>query len=243
MNMKGKVLLERALSKLGLASRGNARQWILEGRLRVNGEIVKDPLFLVVPEKTHFALDGKVLIPKRAALILLYKTKGVVTTCSDEKGRKTVYDLLPQNLHHMHPVGRLDMYTTGLLLLTNDTKLSSYLTNPDHKIRRVYLVSVRGELTQEEVDQLIMGVEDSGDLLQAEEIQIRKVSGRESHLTVTLVAGKNREIRRMFQVFNHEVTALKRIAFGPFLLDDLPLGKWREFPMEELPKAFPFFRG
>ena len=241
--MKGKVVLERALSKLGLASRGETRQWILEGRLRVNGEVIKDPLTLVVPEKSYFALDGKVLTPKKITLILLHKTKGVITTCSDEKGRDTIYDLIPSELHHLHPVGRLDMHTTGLLLLTNDTKFSSYLTNPEHKIKRVYLVSVRGKVTEIDIDQLVKGVEDKGEFLQAEEIQVRKESQRESHLIVTLIEGKNREIRRMFQSVNHEVTALKRIAFGPFQLGDLPLGEWEELSMEDVRKAFPSFRG
>lgn len=241
--MKGRVVLGRALSKLGLASRTETKRWILEGRLTVDGHVVKDPLTLVIPEKTQFALDGKVLLPKKTTLVLLHKTKGTITTRSDEMSRKTIYDLLPVELHHLHAVGRLDMHTTGLLLLTSDTKFSSYLTNPEHKIKRTYLVSVRGEVTESDVDQLLKGVEESGEFLKAEEIQIRKISGRESHLTVTLVEGKNREIRRMFQEINHEVISLKRVAFGPFQLGDLPLGKWQELSMKEMQNAFPFFRG
>ncbi|MES2199362.1 MAG: pseudouridine synthase [Chlamydiota bacterium] len=232
--MKGKVILERALSKLGLASRGETRQWILEGRLTVDGKRIKDPLAWVTPEKSEFALDGKVLTPGKDILILLHKTKGTVTTRSDEKGRKTIYDLLPSHLHHLHAVGRLDMHTTGLLLLTNDTKLSSYLTNPENKIRRIYVVSVRGEMVQSNVDLLLKGIEVEGDLLQAEGIEVRKVSGKESLLMVTLTEGKNREIRRMFQAVNHEVIALKRISFGPFELGELPLGEWKEFSQEKL---------
>lgn len=240
--MKGKVVLERALSKLGLASRRETRQWILEGRLSVNGHVIKDPLTLVVPEKSYFALDGKVLASKKMTLILLHKTKGVVTTCSDEKGRDTIYDLIPSELHHLHPVGRLDMHTTGLLLLTNDTRLSSYLTNPENRIKRVYLVCVRGRVTKTDIDILVKGVEEGGELLQADEIQIRKESGRESHLIVTLIEGKNREIRRMFQSIDHEVTSLKRIAFGPFHLEDLFLGQWKELSMEKIQNVFPDFR-
>lgn len=237
--MKGKVVLERALSKLGIASRTEARRWILEGRLRVDGRVVDNPLALVVPERSHFTLDGKVLTRAKTTLILLHKTKGVVTTRNDEKGRKTIYDLLPTHLHHLHSVGRLDMHTTGLLLLTSNTKLSSYLTNPEHKIKRVYVVSVRGEIKDDDVELLLKGVEEGGEVLQAEEMQIRKVSGKESLLLVTLIEGKNREIRRMFDKINHEVIALKRISFGPFHLEEIPLGEWKEVSLSEVKRAFP----
>jgi 23S rRNA pseudouridine2605 synthase len=238
----GRVVLERALSKLGLASRAETRLWILEGRLTVDGKVVKDPQALVVPEKSQFALDGKELTPQKNTLVLLHKTKGTITTRSDEKGRKTIYDLIPPCLRSLHPVGRLDMHTTGLLLLTNDTKVSSYLTNPEHKIRRVYIVSVKGFVTEEDVDLLTKGIVDEGELLQAEAIKIRKASRRESHLTVTLIEGKNREIRRMFQSINHEVTSLKRISFGPFFLGELPLGEWKELSTEEIQNAFSVLR-
>jgi 23S rRNA pseudouridine2605 synthase len=234
--MKGKVTIERALSKLGLASRAQTRKWVLEGRLSADEEIVKDPLAFVVPELTRFALDGTPFIVQEEMVVFLHKVKGVVTTRSDEKGRKTIYDLLPSHLHNLHPVGRLDMHTTGLLILTNNTKLSSYLTNPAHKIERTYVVSVRGKVEQKEIDLLIKGVEDRGELLRAKDVHIRKKSHRESHLIVTLVEGKNREIRRMFTAICHEVLSLKRISFGPFHLGDLAPGKWVIVPREEVSK-------
>lgn len=236
--MQGKVVLERALSKLGLASRAQTRQWILEGRLSVNGKIIKDPSLLVVPENSRFALDGNVFSVKEEAIVLLHKTKGVVTTRSDEKGRPTIYSLLPERLHHLHAVGRLDLHTTGLLVLTSNSKFSSYLTNPENKIHRIYLVTVRGEMTQADVDLLLKGIEDKGEILRAKEILIRKTSHRESHVTVTLVQGKNREVRRMFSSIHHEVTSLKRIAFGSFELGDLPLGQWKELSLQEVQKTF-----
>lgn len=239
--MKGKVVLERALSKLGLASRAQTRKWVLEGRLTVDGKVITNPQTLVVPEESRFALDTKVLIPEKDTLILLHKTKGVTTTRSDEKGRKTIYDLLPSHLHRLHSVGRLDMQTTGLLLLTNNTKLSSYLTNPENKIKRVYVVLVRGEIQQKHLDLLLKGIEEDGELLRADEIAVRKISGKESCLVVTLTEGKNREIRRMFKAIGHEVISLKRISFGPFELGELPLGECKEFSQEKLRRFFPGF--
>ena len=223
-----KVVLERALSKLGIASRQETRTWILEGRLSVNGQIVTDPMKLVTPEKDLFKLDGKKLQAAKSVLLLFHKPKGYVTTRKDEKGRKTFYDLLPPCYHHLHAVGRLDMHTTGLLLLTSDTRLSSYLTNPKNEIRRVYVVSIKGRITEEEISLLKQGIQDDGELLKAEDLISRKVSNRESSLVITLTEGKNREIRRMFLAIEHEVISLKRISFGSWDLGDLQLGQWKE---------------
>ena len=224
----GKVPLERALSKLGLASRSQTKEWILAGRLTVNGKVVKDPEFLVVPEKDKFQVDGVFQKPDSARTIMLNKPKGVVTTKSDERGRKTVFDLLPKECQNLHPVGRLDMNTTGLLLLTNDTKLSSYLTEPKNGILRVYVLTVEGMVTDEHVNRLIKGIEDQGEILKAQHIELRKVSNRESHVTVTLTEGKNRELRRMFKAIGHEVITLKRIAFGDWKLGELELGQYKD---------------
>lgn len=226
LRQQGKVYLERALSKLGIASRSTTKAMIAAGRLSVNGRVVKDPNHLVSPETDVVRLDGKLLKPAAAATILLHKPKGYVTTASDEKGRKTVYDLLPKELRHLHPVGRLDMHSSGLLLMTTDTKLSSYLTDPAHAIEREYVVTVKGRLDAAQISRLKAGIEDKGELLRAKEIVLRKVSGRESHVLVVLSQGKNREIRRMFGAIGHEVTALKRIRFGQYKLGPLETGKY-----------------
>jgi len=226
--VKGKVTIERALSKLGIASRGETKQWIKEGRLYLNGAIVVNPHDWVVPEESSFMLDGKLLTPSKEQIIILHKPKGFVTTAKDEKGRQTIYDLLPTSLQHLHPVGRLDMHTTGLLLLTTNTQFSSYMTNPKNKIKRVYLVTVRGMVAQEDIQRLLDGIEDAGETLQADDVVIRKASNKESHLVITLTEGKNREIRRMLLAISHEVIALKRVSFGKFELGDLPIGKWRD---------------
>lgn len=230
----GKVPLERALSKLGAASRSQTREWIVKGRLQVNGRTVMDTQFMVSPEKDRFTVDGKPMRKDSWQAILLNKPKGVVTTASDEKGRRTVFDLLPSDLRTLHPVGRLDMATTGLLILTNDTRLSSFLTDPANAVLRSYIVTVSGEITEAELARAAAGIMDEGELLKPARIQLRKASGRESHLTVELTEGKNREIRRLFEALGHEVTSLKRVAFGPLQLGALEPGQFRRLTKAEL---------
>lgn len=229
----GTVPLLRALSKLGLASRTQTQEWIEAGRLSVNGKVVKDPRLAVVPEKDSFALDGVAFRQASRVCIALHKPRGYVTTRSDEKGRKTVFDLLPDSLQSLHAVGRLDMQTSGLLLMTNDTRLSSTLTDPANAVPREYVVSVEGRISEESLLKVTQGVMDAGELLQATKVAVRKLSGRESHLFVTLQEGKNREIRRLFKALGHEVTKLKRIAFGGIALGELESGKYRELSEAE----------
>lgn len=229
----GKVSLERALSKLGAASRRQTREWILDGRLQVNGHVVTDPMFAVRPETDRFTVDGEPVVRNAWMAIMLNKPRAVVTTRSDEKGRRTVFDLLPPELGSLHPVGRLDMASTGLLIMTNDTRLSADLTDPANAIPRVYTVTVKGAVTPSELDRARAGIMDAGELLKPTGITLRKASGRESHLTVTLAAGKNRELRRLFAAIGHEVTLLKRIAFGRLSLGDLQPGEFRLLRREE----------
>jgi 23S rRNA pseudouridine2605 synthase len=230
----GTVPLVRALSKLGLASRTQTAEWIAAGRLTVNGRVCRDANLAVVPERDRFALDGVEFVQQAHTCIALHKPKGYVTTRSDEKGRKTVFDLLPQSLQHLHAVGRLDMHTSGLLLLTNDTRLSSFLTDPANAIPREYAVSVDGKVSDETLARAIKGVLDDGELLAASSVRVRKLSGRESHLFVTLHEGRNRELRRLFKALGHEVNKLKRLAFGPVALGELESGKYRELGAAEL---------
>lgn len=230
----GKVPLERALSKLGAASRSQTREWIQKGRLQVNGRTVMDTQYMVSPEKDRFTVDGKPMQKDSWQAILLNKPKGVITTASDEKGRRTVFDLLPSELRTLHPVGRLDMATTGLLILTNDTRLSSFLTDPANAVPRTYIVTVSGEMTGAELSRAAAGIMDEGEMLKPKSISLRKASGRESHLTVELTEGKNREIRRLFEALGHEVTSLKRVAFGPLQLGVLEPGQFRRLTKQEL---------
>jgi 23S rRNA pseudouridine2605 synthase len=220
--------LNRALSKLGILSRAQATDAIRAGRVRVDGAIVRDPLQPVVPERARIAVDG--LSRRRATwrTILLHKPRGTVTTRVDPEGRRTVYDVIGEAAEGLVPVGRLDLASTGLLLLTTDTQLAHWLTDPINKVPRVYLVTVRGDVQP-----------DRAATLPAASILVHKRSARESHLTVTLTEGRNREIRRMFEAIGREVTRLKRVRFGGLEIGDLEPGDWRTVNRDELRRAFP----
>ncbi len=230
---KGRVSLERALSKLGLASRTESSALILSGQVKVHGAVEKDPNRQVNPDTAHIELKGEKAKKSETQLLLFHKPKAVLTTKRDPEGRATIFDLLPAQYQSFHAVGRLDMHTTGLLLMTNDTQLSSFLTDPLSKIPRVYVVKVRGEVVQETEKKMTVGVQEGEDFLRAEEVEILKSSSRESTLKLTLKEGKYREIRRLCAALGHEVTGLKRISFGPFELGDLKPGSFQTVPFND----------
>jgi len=227
---RGVVRLDRALSKLGVASRVEARRLIADGRVRVAGKIVRDPAKLVIPEQRTIDVDGAIAAARSWRTIALHKPRGVVTTRRDPAGRTTVFDLLSEDLRTLVAVGRLDLASTGLLLLTSDTQLANHLTDPANAIIRRYVVTVRGSLDDPEADRMLSGI----DGLSARSVVIRKRSARETHLIVELVEGKNREIRRMLEALGHPVTKLMRVAFGGVELGELPPGQWRDVRREEI---------
>lgn len=201
----------------------------------VRGRVTRDPGQPVSPERDAIAVDA--LPARRSArrVIALHKPRGYVTTRRDPQGRPTVYDLLPAGSDGLQAVGRLDLATSGLLLFTNDTQLAHRLTDPESAVPRTYLATVRGELGDEVTARLVAdGVEDEGERLQPSRLELRKRSGRETHLTVVLTEGRNRELRRMFAAVGHEVTRLKRVAFGRLELGDLPVGHTREVDPDEI---------
>jgi len=232
-----RLTVDRLLSKLGIASRGTSQEWVRGGRVCINGRVIRDPATWVLWPKDSVSVDDQPIQDSVKRFFLFHKPKGVITTHSDDKGRKTIFDVLPPDLGYMHAVGRLDQATSGLLLLTNDSILSSYLTDAAHKVMRTYLVSVRGEFTEAQATEGTAGVLDGGERLQCHSVKVQKSSGRESHLEVVLIQGKNREIRRLFKALGHEVTRLRRIQYGPFKLEDLPSGAWREIPIGDVRKA------
>ena len=159
--------------------------------------------------------------------ILFHKPRGVVTTRTDPEGRPTVYDVLGDKGRGLIAVGRLDLATSGLLLLTSDTQLANWMTDPANAVPRLYVVTVRGRVTEEAVACL------------TGHITLRKASARESHLLVELREGKNRQVRRMFSDIGHDVTSLKRVRFGALDLGPLEPGAHRELLRKEIAKAFP----
>jgi 23S rRNA pseudouridine2605 synthase len=233
------VSLERALSKLGLASRTQARELIIQGRVTVAGKVVTAPSMRIVPEGVAIEIDGAHSRTAEPLTIVLHKPRGYVTTRSDPEGRKTVYDLLADLPARVVPVGRLDLATSGLLILTNDTQLANWLADPGSAVERVYLVTVEGRVTPELAAQLVDGVTVDDETLSAAAAEVRKASNRESHLTVTLREGKNREVRRLLAAIGHPVTRLRRVQFGGLALGTLAPGTWRRVSSEELRAAFP----
>jgi 23S rRNA pseudouridine2605 synthase len=239
------VPLVRALSKLGLATRSEARDLILRGRVAVDGHVVREPARPVVPERVRIALDGRALTRPKPITIALHKLRGVVTTRRDPQNRPTVYDVIRDLDADVVPVGRLDLATSGFLLLTNDTHFADWLTDPANAVPRVYLVTVRGRVSDAESATLERGLYDSadarsrGESLGAESVTIRKASNRESHLVMTLIEGKNREVRRLLSAIGHEVTRLRRVRIGGLEIGELKPGAWREISAQELSHAFP----
>jgi 23S rRNA pseudouridine2605 synthase len=224
------VRLDRALSKIGVASRAEAKQLIADGRVRVSGRTIRDTGHLVVPERGDITLDGIKPSARPWRTIAFNKPRGVVTTRHDPEGRPTVFDVLGDAGRTLVAVGRLDMASSGLLLLTSDTELANYLTDPANAIVRRYVVTVRGALDEEAKARMIAGI----DGLRAHAVVIRKRSARETHLIVELVEGKNREIRRMLESVRYPVTKLLRVSFGEVELGKLQPGEWRVVSRSEL---------
>jgi 23S rRNA pseudouridine2605 synthase len=232
------VPLNRALSKLAIASRAEATRLIAAGRVRVDGKTATDPAMPVVPERVAITVDGREAARAAWCLILLNKPRGVVTTRDDPQGRPTVFDLVSRPEGHLVAVGRLDLASSGLILLTTDTRLADWLTDPGNRVPRTYTVTARGEVGDIDVQRLMTGVDSEGERLSADEIAVRKRSRRETHLVVRLHEGRNREVRRLFGAIGHEVTRLRRVAFGGLDLGTLPPGRWREVSAEEARAAF-----
>jgi pseudouridine synthase len=238
-----RVPLNRALSKLGILSRSQATVAILAGRVAVGGRVIRDPAHLVAVDRDRFAVDNQSRERTTWRTILLNKPRGVVTTRHDPEGRRTVYDVItgigPDLLTALNAVGRLDLATSGLLLVTTDTHLANWITDPAHGVPRVYIVTVRGEVSDEELEQLRSGIDSRGERLRTAAATCRKRSRRESHLTLELTEGRNREVRRLFEAIGHEVTRLKRVRLGPFELGSLEPGQWRDLSRDEIRAAFP----
>ena len=215
----------RTLSKLGVCSRKQACEWVMAGRVQVTGRIIRDPGFKVTAGAMIY-VDGKPAVKQKRTYLMLHKPAGYVTTRHDEKGRKTVYELLTDVKEWLFPVGRLDQDTEGLLLFTNDTAWGDRLTDPDSNVPRTYRVTVRGLPSSEDIKKIQNGM-DIGRGERSRPAKVKLLSSDNSTATVeiTLTEGKNREIRRMFDQLGKPVLRLTRTCFGPFRLDDLPLGR------------------
>ena len=226
--------LERVLSKAGLGSRTDARKWIGAGRVRVNGKLVQTPDRWVDLERDRVTLDDRPVRAAKKMYLLLYKPTGYITTYKDPAGRPTVYDLLGDLGNWVVPVGRLDLDTSGLLLLTNDTQFAERVMNPDFKVSKTYLVKASTRLSDEQLGQLRHGVQLNDGPTQPAEITRVRDSEKYSFISLTIREGRNRQVRRMLQAVGSKVLKLVRTHIGPIAIGDLEIGKYRELRPEEV---------
>lgn len=233
MNRPQKTL-ERVISKSGAGSRTQARSWIHAGRVQVNGKVVENPDHWVDFNRDRLLLDGKPLVKQKPLYILLYKPTGYITTFKDPEGRPTVYDLIGDIGQFVSPVGRLDLDTSGLLLMTNDTQFAERLTNPDHRISKTYLVKCSSPVSDDDLDCLRKGVELSDGPTRPAKVRRIRDSGKYTHLEIAITEGRNRQVRRMIEAIGSKVLKLVRTHIGPVTFGDLKIGNWRALESEEL---------
>lgn len=225
--------IQKIMASRGVASRRASEELILQGRVTCNGQVcgLGDR---ADPEKDTILVDGRPLPSTPDAIyILLHKPRGYVTTLSDEKGRKNVSQLVADCPQRVYPVGRLDMDSEGLLLLTNDGELANHLMHPSHVVDKVYQVWVQG-FSPEGLERLSQPIELDGYRIRKPAVKCQKRTGDKALLQITIHEGRNRQIRRMCAIAGMEVQRLKRIREGSLSLGQLPLGKWRYLTKEEV---------
>ena len=229
-----KKTLDRLLSRTGAGSRTEARRWIAERRVAVNGRVVTDPGRWIDPERDRVALDGKPVRSAEKIYLLLHKPKGYLTTYRDPQGRKTVYDLLPQENRYVFPVGRLDLDTSGLIVMTNDSAFAETLTNPESDVPKTYLVKASKLLTDEQLAILRAGVALKDGMTRPARATRLRDSGGRTIFTITITEGRNRQVRRMVEALDAKVLKLVRVAIGSLRIDELPIGTTRPLTPAEL---------
>ena len=228
-----KERLQKVLSARGVASRRKAEEWIKEGRIKVNGCVAQlgDS---ADPDIDEILLDGKKLpSPEAHVYIMLNKPRGYVTTLSDEKGRQNVAQLVEDCGVRVYPVGRLDMDSEGLLLLTNDGEFANRLMHPKHEVEKTYDTWVTG-YNPGCFKRLGEPMELDGYQLRIPKLKLLKVEGGTARIRITIHEGRNRQVRRMCEIAGMHVTRLKRIKEGSLELGDLPKGKWRYLTPDEV---------
>jgi len=219
--------LERVLSKAGLGSRVEARSWIHAGRVQVNGKVLRNPDHWVDMQRDRVRFDDKPLVVRERMYLLLYKPSGYLTTYKDPEGRPTVYDLIADIGTFLSPVGRLDLDTSGLLLMTNDNRFAERVTNPQSHVPKTYLVKASTQLTDAHLQQLRDGIDLADGPTRPAVVRRVRDSAKYTHFEVTLTEGRNRQVRRMVEALGAKVLKLVRVKVGPIAIGTLPIGQWR----------------
>lgn len=226
--------IAKLLARAGIASRREIERMIAEGRIAIDGKPLDTPATLLNSLK-GVTVDGKpVKAPAPARIFLFYKPTGVLTAANDPKGRPVIYDRLPKDLPRVMPVGRLDMNTEGLLLLTTDGELKRALELPSSGVERVYRARAFGDVSQAQLEDLIEGIEIEGIRYGAIDANMERRTGRNCWIEMKLSEGKNREVRRVLEHLGLQVSRLIRLAYGPFILADMKPGELREVPREDV---------
>ncbi|HYE13070.1 MAG TPA: pseudouridine synthase [Pyrinomonadaceae bacterium] len=231
--------LQKLIAAAGLASRRHAEELIEAGHVTVNGEVVREPGTKADPARDHIKVRGRLINPllagREKVYVLLNKPRGYLSSVSDPEGRPLVTDLVPHSLGRLHPVGRLDFNTEGLLILTNDGELTNYVTAARNHVKKVYEVKVKGVPTEEQVERLRRGVRlEDGVRTAPAEINRTAETGSNAWFEVVLGEGRNQQIRRMFDSIGHSVLKLRRTAIGPVRDETLRPGSYRLLTPQEV---------
>lgn len=226
--------INKFMAECGVASRRACDEMILEGRVKVNGKKIDTPGLEINEFNDAVTLDGRrIMLVSKKYYIMLHKPKGYVTTVKDDKGRKTVMELIKIR-SRLYPVGRLDYDTEGLLLLTNDGQLAYALTHPSHEVPKTYIAKIKGKISDTEVRQLRKGVEIDGKMTLPAVVKIIETDDEFSRVEVAIKEGRNHQIKKMFEVVGKEVVFLKRTAIGPLKLGGLGRGEYKNLTSKEI---------
>ena len=221
----GEERIAKLLARAGVASRREIERMIADGRITLNGEKVETPATLL-KSLNGVAVDGQpVKQPEPTKLFLFHKPANCLTAERDFSGRKTIYDILPADLPRLMPIGRLDLNTEGLLLLTNDGEFKRQMELPSTGVERTYRARALGDISQTQLEELIHGIEIEGVRYGKIDANLERRTGRNGWLEMTLTEGKNREVRRVLEHFGLEVSRLIRTRYGPFVLGDMAPGE------------------
>lgn len=232
--------LARVLSKLGVCSRTQAQVLIQDGRVRVNGRLIRDPERATDSRSETISVDGKVVRTAQPVYLAMNKPRGLVVSANDERGRRTIYQLLDDPaLPWLGPVGRLDKASEGLLLLSNDTVWAAGITDPASSLEKTYHVQIAGLPDAELLRQMQSGVSDGSETLAAGRVRLLRQGRRNAWLEVTLDEGRNRHIRRLLAALDFEVLRLLRVSIGSVTLGELAKGSWRPLAAEEVESLKP----
>jgi 23S rRNA pseudouridine2605 synthase len=231
--------LQKLIAAAGVASRRHAEELIAAGEVTLNGQVVTEPGTKADPARDHIKVRGRLINPLLAGQqkvhVLLNKPKGYLSSVADPEGRRLVTELVPKALGKLHPVGRLDFNTEGLLLLTNDGELTNHVTSARNKVAKVYEVKVKGVPPEEAIERLRRGIRlDDGARTAPAQVVKQGETRTNSWFEVVLYEGRNQQIRRMFDAVGHSVLKLRRTRIGPLKDEQLPLGAWRHLTPTEV---------